>query len=284
MTSEGATKPAGETATRAGPLPVSCFVITRNEADRLGRTLAAVRDLVEEIVVVDSGSTDDTVSVAVAHGARVIHNPWPGFGQQKRFAEEQCRNDWLLNVDADEQVSDELAAEMRALFAAGEPGEAAFGMWASIVYPGETRPRPFARDHFVYRLYDRRRVRFADSTLFDSVEVGRHPSRKLSGALYHFTVRSMDDLIAKSNARAAYNAANAKRKSRLLLGLRTITEFPFAFLRYYVARNHVLGGMKGFQYSLIIAFFRFVRIMRMLEGQKAGAAIDPNAPPPHAGT
>lgn len=279
MTSELAERPAGGAGARTGRLPVSCFVIARNEADRLGRTLAAVRDLVEDIVVVDSGSTDDTVSVAVAHGARVIYNSWPGFGQQKRFAEEQCRYDWLLNIDADEQVSDELADEMRALFADGEPKEAAFGMWASIVYPGDTRPRPLARDHFVYRLYDRRRVRFANSTLFDSVELGRQPSRKLAGALYHFTVRSMDDLIAKSNARAAYNAANAKKKSRLLLGLRTVTEFPFAFLRYYFARAHVLGGMKGFQYALIIAFFRFVRIMRMLEGQKAGATVDPNAPP-----
>lgn len=264
-----------------GRLPVSCFVIARNEADRIGCTLAAVSGLVEEIVVVDSGSSDETVAVALAHGARVIHNPWPGFGQQKRFAEEQCRHDWLLNVDADEQVSDELAAEMRALFADGEPKEAAFGMWASIVYPGDKRPRPLARDHFVYRLYDRRRVRFADSTLFDSVEIGRQPTRKLDGALYHFTVRSMDDLIAKSNARAAYNAANAKRKSRVLLTARAVIEFPFAFLRYYFARAHVLGGMKGFQYAMIIAFFRFVRIVRMLEGQKAGAAVDPNAPPAH---
>lgn len=280
MATELASRPMGDTAAIPSRLPVSCFIIARNEADRLPRTLMAVRGLVDEIVVVDSGSSDDTVAVAIAHGARVVYNAWPGFGQQKRFAEEQCRNDWLLNVDADEQVSDELASEMRALFAGSAPKEAAFGMWASIVYPGDTRPRPFARDHFVYRLYDRRRVRFANSTLFDSVEVGGAPSRKLAGALYHFTVRSMDDLIAKSNARAAYNAANAKRKSRLLLGLRSVTEFPFSFLKYYVARLHVLGGIKGFHYALVISFFRYVRILRMLEGQSNVAAVEPNAPPP----
>ncbi len=274
------TMPDLATARAGAParLPVSCFVIACNEADRIGRTLAAVKDLVDEIVVVDSGSTDATVSVAISHGARVIHNAWPGFGQQKRFAEEQCRNDWLLNVDADEQVSEALAAEMRALFADGAPQEAAFGMWASIVYPGDTKPRPLARDHFVYRLYDRRRVRFANSTLFDSVEVRGQPTRKLAGALYHFTVRSLDDLIAKSNARAAYNAANAKRKSRLLLAIRAVVEFPLAFLRYYFARFHVLGGFKGFEYAMIIAFFRFVRILRMLEGKQG--KVGPNAPPP----
>lgn len=259
-------------------LPISCFIITKNEADRLPRAIASVRDLVDEIVVVDSGSSDGTPALAEQLGARAMFNPWPGFGQQKRFAEEQCRNRWLLNIDADEEVSPALAAEMRALFAGGEPAEAAFGMWASIVYPGRTHPRPLARDHFVYRLYDRRRVRFANSTLFDSVAVGGEPTRKLAGALYHHTVRSMDDLIAKSNARASYNAGNARPKNRAALALRTIVEFPFSFLRYYFARAHVLGGMKGFEYAMIISFFRFVRILRMRAGQSADPGSDPNAP------
>lgn len=85
----------------------------------------------------------------------------------------------------------------------------------------------------------------------------------------------MDDLIAKSNARSAYNAANAKRKSTSLLAVRAVVEFPFAFLRYYFARLHVLGGFKGFQYAMIIAFFRFVRILRMLEGKQGD--VSPNA-------
>ncbi|MFN3868606.1 MAG: glycosyltransferase family 2 protein [Hyphomicrobiaceae bacterium] len=260
-------------------LAVSCFIIAKNEADRLPRAIASVRDLVDEIVVIDSGSTDQTVAIAEALGARVLFNPWSGFGQQKRFGEQQCRNAWLLNIDADEEVSDRLAGEIRRAFAAGEPAAAAFGMWASIVYPGDTKPRPLARDHFVYRLYDKRRVRFADSALFDSVQLEGHRGHRFKGALLHHTVRSMDDLIAKSNARAAYNAGNAKRKSRLALAVRLVTEFPLQFLRYYFARAHVLGGMKGFQYATIIAFFRFVRILHMYEErQSAGATADPNAP------
>ncbi len=258
-------------------LPISCFIIAKNEADRLPRAIRSARDLVDEIVVIDSGSTDGTPQIATELGARALFNAWPGFGQQKRFGEEQCRNHWLLNIDADEEVSATLAAEIRALFANGEPVEAAFGTWASIVYPGDTRPRPFARDHFVYRLYDFRRVRFADSTLFDSVELKGAPTRMLGGAIFHHTVRSMDDLIAKSNARAAYNAGNAKKKSRAVLALRTVTELPFSFLRYYLARAHVLGGMKGFEYAVIISFFRFVRIMRMRAGQSADPRSDPNA-------
>jgi glycosyltransferase involved in cell wall biosynthesis len=272
--------PAGEAAHPPHPaakLPVSCFIIAKNEADRLPRTIASVRDLVDEVVVVDSGSTDGTVEVASRLGARVIYNAWPGFGQQKRFAETQCRNDWLLNLDADEAVSPRLAAEMRGLFASGEPPRAVYGMPILVVYPGRTKPRLFANDHFCYRLYDRRRVRFADSTLFDSVERGSNPGGRLKGALHHFTVRSMGDLIAKCDERAIYNAAHASPKPRAVLGVRLITEFPLAFLKYYVARGHVFGGLVGFQFAMITAFYRFVRIVRMLEGQPSRASPELNA-------
>ena len=82
--------------------PLSVFIIALNEADRIGRTIAAVRSLSDDIVLVDSGSTDGTQALAESLGARVIHHDWPGYGQQKRFAEEQCRHAWLLNIDADE--------------------------------------------------------------------------------------------------------------------------------------------------------------------------------------
>lgn len=252
-------------------IPVSCFIIAKNEADRIGRTIASVEGLVAEIVVIDSGSTDGTQAIAERLGARVIYNAWPGFGQQKRFGEDQCRNDWLLNLDADEVVSPELAAEIRTLFQTGRPTVAAFWLDDQIVYPGCTRPRPFARDHRFARLYDRRRVRFADSTLFDNVAVGDVPAASLRNPLYHFTVRSLDDLIAKCDERARYNAANARRKSRALLALRLVSEFPLQFAKYYVWRTHVLGGLTGFQYAMIMAFYRWVRIVRMYG---AGASRD----------
>src|SRR5918998_2158533 len=107
-------------------LPVSVFIIAKNEADRIGDTIRAVRDLTDDLIVVDSGSTDGTQAVAETLGARVIHNAWPGYGPQKRFAEELCRHPWLLNLDADEVVPPDLAAEIRGLFMDGEPGRQAY--------------------------------------------------------------------------------------------------------------------------------------------------------------
>ena len=260
------------TADKQPSVPVSCFIVTKNEADRLGRTIASVRDLVDEIVVVDSGSTDGTQAIAEAAGAKVVFNAWPGFGQQKRFAEMQCRNDWLLNVDADEVVTDALAAEIRALFANREPTHAGYWLSDHVIYPGGTRPRPFARDHYFLRLYDRRRMRFADSTLHDNVAPGAQPTGRLRAALHHHSVRSFDDLIAKCDERASYNAAHSKPKPRAALTLRVFTELPTQFFKYYVWRTHLLGGVAGFQYAAILSFYRFIRIVRMRDGQSAPVA------------
>src|SRR5512145_868710 len=101
--------------------PISCYIRTLNEERKIGEVVAAARAVVDEVVVVDSGSTDATVAIAQAAGARVIHQEWLGNGRQKRFAEEQCRNDYLLDIDADEVVSPALAEEIRALFVAGPP-------------------------------------------------------------------------------------------------------------------------------------------------------------------
>src|SRR5690606_33257698 len=90
---------------------LSCCIIAENEGDRIARCIEAVRGIVDEVVVVDSGSKDDTVAKAEALGARVIYNAWVGYGPQKRFAEDCAQNDWILNLDADEIVTPELARE-----------------------------------------------------------------------------------------------------------------------------------------------------------------------------
>lgn len=253
-----------ELATTTGKkLPISCFIIAQNEADRIQRTIQSVADWVDEVVVIDSGSSDDTVAVAASAGARVIYNAWPGFGQQKRFGEEQCRNDWLLNLDADEVVTPLLKIAISNLFQDGEPRLPIYGTAVNIVYPGWTTPRKWPRDHYCLRLYDRRKARFKDSTLHDSVDRNGLPCGDLPGGLDHYSVRSLDDLIRKCDARASYNALHSKPKSQLELKARLIADLPWNFFKYYIVRTHVTGGLMGFQFAAITAFYRWVRIVRM---------------------
>lgn len=253
-------------------LKLSCFIIAKNEADRIARTIRAVIDWTDEVVVVDSGSSDGTQQLAEAAGARVVFNAWPGFGQQKRFAESQCRNDWLINLDADEVVSSALAAEIQALFASGEPALAVYSFPINDVYPGQRKPRPWANDYVQPRLYDRRRVRFKDSAIHDSLDVAGMRVGTLKGDVHHFSARSFDDQLQKAVERARYNADNAKLKSPGELRLRLLFEFPAAFFKYYVFRRHFTGGLMGFQSSMIGAYSRFARIARMLEAAQSAQA------------
>ena len=175
-------------------LPISCFIIAKNEADRIARTIRSARPWVDEVVVVDSERNDEPVRVATAEGCRVITQKWLGFGGQKRFAEEQCRNDWLLNLDADEVITPRLRREIMALFAHATPSRVAYAMPLELVYPNTKRPRLWARDHWYVRLYDRRVVRFRNSKVHDTVVTGNHAIGKLRAPAYHFSFRSFVDL------------------------------------------------------------------------------------------
>ncbi|MGQ7792688.1 glycosyltransferase family 2 protein [Faunimonas sp. B44] len=247
------------------PLRLSIFLITRNEADRLGATLAAVRGLSDDLVVVDSGSTDDTVAVAERYGARVIRHDWTGYGPQKRFAEEQCRHDWLLNLDADEIVQPDLAAAIERLFRDGDPPLKLYRIRIETVYPGRSRPRPLADYVAPVRLYDRRAARYSPSLTDDRVMDGGMESALLPGSVWHHSFRSFDHIGEKLTRYADLQAREkAPGRSRAKLRLRLLTETPMHFLRYYVGRRHFTGGIDGFRYALEHARAKRLRVKRFL--------------------
>lgn len=264
-------EPTTDTRDEPAPLPLSVTVITKDEEERLARTLAAVA-FADEIVLLDSGSQDATCAIARAAGARVIETDWPGYGPQKARAEAAARNDWILNLDADEVVTPALAAEIRALFEthAGAPPEAGYTVDILNVYPGADRPRPLAADYRVVRLYDRRRVQYRPHPLFDRVEMADLRSGRLRAPVHHFPFTSWAGLVAKENQYTSYVVSQARRRDSRLLRLRLLTEFPLVFLKTFVLRRHALGGWRGFAFSLVVAFSRTLRIIKLLERASTG--------------
>jgi glycosyltransferase involved in cell wall biosynthesis len=260
------------------PLPISCFIIAKNEADRIAWTIRSVKTWIDEVVVVDSESSDDTVAVAVREGCRVITQPWLGFGGQKRFAEDQCRNDWVLNLDADEVVTPELKQEIVALFENGPLASVAYGMPRPMVYPSATKPRPWARDHWYVRLYNRRIVRFRDSEVHDTVVTDGHQVGRLRAPLYHYSMRSFDDMKEKLNERMWLQVGHTYISTWKLLP-RLITEFPMHFFKYYVVRRHFTGGVVGLRYAFLQAWYRFLKIYRLLLRRTLQAPWPPEGPP-----
>jgi glycosyltransferase involved in cell wall biosynthesis len=247
-------------------IPVSAFIIVKNEEKRLPRTIAALKPWVDEIIVVDSGSTDRTVEFARALGATVSYNEWRGYGSQKGFAERLCRNGWVLNVDADEVVTPELAAEIQAMFAGGrapEPG--AYRLRILTVYPGDVSPRPWAKDYNEVRLYHRLIGAYREHPVHDRVILRDAVPRQLRQPMLHHSYLSFSHIIEKNNHFSSFRAQNSQAHSSSYLKFRLAIEFPLNFLKCYFGRRHIAGGWKGFYFALCHAFMRTTRIAKMLE-------------------
>ncbi|WP_068087840.1 glycosyltransferase family 2 protein [Polycladidibacter stylochi] len=250
-------------------LPISVFIIALNEADRIGRCIESVRGWVDEIIVVDSGSTDGTPAVAEAKGAKVIFNAWPGYGEQKRFGEDLCRNDWILNIDADEAVSLELALEIQKLFDAGVITACDF--WTvdiRDVWAHEVTPAKHAYGYKQIRLYNRTIGRFSKSTVHDTVRPPKGAQeRHLEGIIEHRSIRSIEFQVNKMNRYSTMQVADLRKRGRVLPRFRLLSEFPIAFLKAYFIRKYCLYGWWGIVISTNYAFSRFLRVAKALEAE-----------------
>lgn len=260
---------------------LSVFLITLNEAERLGETLASVKDLADEIVVVDSGSTDATVEIARAAGARVIHNDWPGYGPQKHFAEQQCRGPWLLNLDADEVLSPELQAELRALFAAGEPPAEVYGIPYVDMAVWEKTPHRFGWGPTELRLYRADAGSFYTSVVHDSL-VPKPGAKigKLRGRIHHKSIISFSQVVAKFNRYSDHQVADLEQRGRELSNWRLIVDPISIFIKVWIIRRYFLYGWYGLAFSLLVATGRMLRPAKVIERRAIRAAGA--EPPPGA--
>jgi glycosyltransferase involved in cell wall biosynthesis len=250
-------------------LPLSIFIITLNEADRLGAVLDAVRGLSDDVVVVDSGSQDGTQELAASYGARVIENPWPGYGLQKRFAEDQCRHDWVLNLDADEVITPSLKEEIRVLSAGDISGYDAYTIRIVEVFPGEKEPHSLAYGLAPVRLYRRSKGRYSSSTVHDRVDlVAGARTGKLNNIILHYSVRSLGDQIAKLNRYTDAQALNLEMRNITIPAWRVFFEFPLNFLKAYIGRRHCVRGVYGFLTAMNYAFARHLRLAKHIERRR----------------
>ncbi|HYF21945.1 MAG TPA: glycosyltransferase family 2 protein [Caulobacteraceae bacterium] len=249
----------------AAPAPISCYIRTKNEAARLGRVIEAARQIAAEVVVVDSGSTDGTVELARSLGAVVYEQPWLGNGTQKRFGEERCTHDWLLDLDADEVVTPELAEEIRRLFAAGEPAKPIYELRLVTAPPIGEPWWGFVNAHR-RKLYDRRVVRQPNHKAWDQfevppgVEVGR-----LKAPILHYSFHSLGHIADKLNRVSTVRAEESKLKPRWVTMLRIVFAPPFYFLKHYAVRGLWRAGMYGFALAGISAYGRWLRDVKMYE-------------------
>jgi len=254
--------------------PLSVTIITRNESAHIEACLASV-DWADERLVVDCGSTDDTVALAERAGARVIVHEWPGYAAQKNFAASLATHDWILSVDADERVTPELADEVANLLAT-TPAAAGYRVPRLTWHLGRWFRTTDWYPDYQLRLYDRRRGRWKTRRVHESVDVDGTPGQ-LRHDLQHYAYRDIThhlETISRYTTLAAQDLFDSGRR----VGASDVIIHPIAaFLRNYVLRRGIVDGVPGLIVSTMNAFYVFLKIAKVWELGRADGRRSPGA-------
>ena len=236
-------------------MKISATIVTLNEERNLPRVLRRL-DFCDEILVVDSGSADRTVELAAAAGARVLSRNWTGYADQKNFAAKSAANDWVLSLDADEELSEELAAEISALAGRTPPNLAGYRFPRRARYLGAwIRHSGWYPDAKV-RLYDRRRAKWVGDFVHESVRTDGLVG-SLSGDLLHHTCNDFSDHVQTVNRYTTLAAQQLAAEGRTAPFWRLALGPPWAFVRSFIVKLGFLDGGRGFLIASMAAFYVF---------------------------
>lgn len=255
-------------------IKLSVYIITLNEEQRLEKNLKAASKVADEIVVVDSGSTDKTEQIAKKYKAKFVFHKWETYCKQKSFAEQQCSNDWVLMLDADEVLSDELIKEIKIL-KRYEPPFKAYNIKICNMFLQDKKPRLFAQSFNVVRLYNRQFAHMPPD-LYNKDRIKVNEGEKvgqLQGKIHHYCFFSLEQATSKYNLHSSELLHTAMAEKRKFSRLRLYTEFPRQFLHYYFIKRYCLLGTQGFIQAMFLANFRFLKIAKWFEHQRAEKKI-----------
>ena len=255
------------------PLPLSVVIVARNEAHNLPRCLASVQGWTAELVVALNDTTDASEAIARAHGARVHHLPWRGYRDTKNAALDLAAQTWVLSLDADEEVSPQLRADLAAFFqpAAGAP--AAADRCSGARFPRQVwfidrwiRHGDWYPDYSL-RLFRRDRARWGgDAFVHEKIECPA-PIATLPGPLHHYSFPTLASHVAKINPFADLFVRQHQARGTRFSAATAMLRPAWRFFRAYVLRRGFLDGYPGFYIAVATAFGAFVRYSRLYEAE-----------------
>jgi glycosyltransferase involved in cell wall biosynthesis len=243
-------------------MSISVVVITKNEADAIERCLRSV-GWADEVIVLDSGSTDRTVEISQKMGARVsVTADWPGFGPQKNRALAQATGDWVLSLDADEWVTQDLRDEILRTIS-NPDGTLAFRVPRLSSFCGRSMRHSGWWPDYVTRLFRRGAARFSDDVVHERVIV-EGKTGTLCEPIMHDTFVDLDELLQKMNNYSSLAAQEMRRGGRRVGLAGAVLRGLWAFIRTYFLRGGFLDGREGFMLAVATAegtYYRYAKLM-----------------------
>ena len=245
--------------------PLSACLIVLNEADRLSPCLESL-SFADEILVVDSGSRDNTLAVAKSFGAKVINQSWLGYGRQKQFAVDQAEHDWVLCLDADERLTPELAGEIREILAS--PRADAYDIPRRNLFLGRWLGHGEGYPDRSLRLFDRRKARWSDDPVHEKVicegKVGH-----LKADLRHESADRIDRYLTKQNRYTSLQAKELALRGKQASIPRMLLSPLLRFIKFYFFRRGFLDGVPGLVHILIGCMNSFFKYAKLYELQRS---------------
>ncbi|MEG3222109.1 glycosyltransferase family 2 protein [Vibrio gigantis] len=235
-------------------------LIVKNEAKNLDACLKTVADWVDEIVILDSGSTDETEQVARQYTEKFyVNKDWPGFGRQRQLAQEYVESDFILWLDADERITDELKVSIQQAVAKNEPNTLYNICRLSWVFGRYIRHCGWYPDRVV-RLYPTQLTQYDDSLVHEKVEISSDMSvKELSGDAIHYTYNDLHHYLVKSAGYAQAWAEQRERRGKKSSILEGMLHAIACFLKMYVFKAGFLDGKQGFLLSVLSAHSTLVK-------------------------
>jgi len=245
--------------------PLSAVLITRNVAPVLGACLESL-SFVDDIVIVDSASTDETLAIAARHGARVVQKEWLGFGRQKQFAVEQAKHDWVLCVDSDERISPELAESIRAAMAA--PVSPVYRMARCNRFLGRWLRHGEGYPDWSPRLFNRLNARWSEDLVHEKVLYAVTPGT-LRGDLMHDSSDDLATYLDRQNRYTTLAARQAYERGRRANALHLLLSPVVRFFKFYLFRLGFLDGLPGLLHISIGCMNSYMKYAKLIELHKA---------------
>ena len=246
-------------------MPLSVVIITCDAGTQIEACLASA-SFADEILLVDSGSTDETLAIARRRGARILKKQWLGFGRQKQFAVDSAANDWVLCLDADEMISETLKNALLAELAA--PRAMAYEMARCNRFLGRWLRHGEGYPDWNLRLFHRAHARWSDDSVHEKV-IARAAPAKLKGDLLHDSAESMDKYLEKQNRYTSLQAEKLFAAGRRVSVLRLVISPLARFFKFYVLRRGFLDGVAGLVHVSIGCMNSFNKYAKLMELQNS---------------
>lgn len=236
-------------------IPVSVFIITQNEEQHIARAINSCQDF-DEVIVVDSGSNDDTKTIAESLGAKVVHNDWPGYAKQKQYAMSLCKHEWVLNLDADEELTSEVISDFKRLIESEQydfikcfRNDLFLGMFFPRWIHLPNNHRLFKKSSAQYRIND-------------LVHEGPDFNGREGKSNYYFNHYGYADIETLNQKYEYYSTLKAQEKfnkGKKPSRLKLLLVAPLEFIRVYLIYRYCFAGLRGFIFAKLAAHYAFLK-------------------------